>query len=126
MSRLRVASGYTFESTYGYSRAIRAGNLIFVSGTTARGADLEGDVYIQARGALAIITEALTEAGATLDCVVRSVVYVVDLLDVDAVARAHREAFGEVRPASTIVQVSALTPAGARVEIEVTAVADAS
>jgi enamine deaminase RidA (YjgF/YER057c/UK114 family) len=122
MSRLRVASGYTFENTYGYSRAVRAGNLIFVSGTTARAPDLDGDAYVQARAALAIIEAALAEAGAQLDSVVRTVVYVIDLADLDSVARAHREAFGEVRPASTIVQVAALTPSAARVEIEVTAV----
>jgi enamine deaminase RidA (YjgF/YER057c/UK114 family) len=124
MSRHRIASGYPFESTYGYSRAIRAGNLIFVSGTTARVPDLEGDAYVQAKAALSIVAAALSEAGATLDSVVRTVVYVIDLSDIDRIAHAHREAFGEVRPASTIVQVSALTPALARVEIEVTAIVE--
>jgi enamine deaminase RidA (YjgF/YER057c/UK114 family) len=122
MSRLRVESGYPFEKEYGYSRAIRAGNQIFVSGTTARSSDLEGDAYVQAKAALTIIAAALAEAGAQLESVVRTVVYVVDLADLDRVARAHSEAFGAVRPASTIVQVAALTPASARVEIEVTAV----
>jgi enamine deaminase RidA (YjgF/YER057c/UK114 family) len=125
MSRLRVASGYTFESTHGYSRAVRAGNLVFVSGTTARGPELEGDAYVQAKAALAIIAGALAEAGAQLDSVARTVIYVVDLADIEKVARAHRESFGDVRPASTIVQVSALTPSAARVEIEITAVVDA-
>jgi enamine deaminase RidA (YjgF/YER057c/UK114 family) len=122
MSRQRVASGYSFEGTYGYSRAVRAGNLIFVSGTTARAPDLDGDAYVQSRAALAIIAGALAEAGAQMEDVVRTVVYVLDLTDIDSVARAHREVFGEVRPASTIVQVSALTPRAACVEIEVTAV----
>jgi enamine deaminase RidA (YjgF/YER057c/UK114 family) len=122
MSRLRVESGYPFEKEYGYSRAIRAGNQIFVSGTTARSSDLEGDAYVQAKAALTIIAAALAEAGAQLESVVRTVVYVVDLADLDRVARAHSEAFGAVRPASTIVQVAALTPASARVEIEVPAV----
>ena len=122
MSHSRVDSGYAFENTYGYSRAIRAGNLVFVSGTTARAPDLDGDAYVQAKAALAIIETALAEAGARLDSVVRTVVYVLDRSDIDSVARAHREAFAETRPASTIVQVSGLTPAAARVEIEVTAV----
>lgn len=124
MSRLRIASGYPFETTYGYSRAIRAGNLIFVSGTTARPPDLDGDAYVQAKAALSIIEAALGDAGAQLDSVVRTVVYVIDLSEMDGVARAHREAFGDIRPASTLVQVAALTPPLARVEIEVTAVVE--
>jgi enamine deaminase RidA (YjgF/YER057c/UK114 family) len=122
MSRVQISSGYPFESIYGYSRAIRAGNLVFVSGTTARPPDLDGDAYIQARGALRIVAAALDEAGAQLSDVVRTVAYVIDAADVERVARAHSEAFGDIRPASTLVRIAGLTPAAARVEIEVTAV----
>jgi len=120
--RLNISSGYPFEDTYGYARAVRVGEHVFVSGTTARGSHLSGDAYRQASGIIDIIADALRQAGAGLHHVVRTVVYVVDMADLEAVARAHREAFGTVRPASTLVQVAALTPATARVEIEVTAI----
>jgi enamine deaminase RidA (YjgF/YER057c/UK114 family) len=121
-TRKTIASGYPFEDTYGYARAVRVGDLVFVSGTTARSPFLEGDAYLQMTGAIKIIAAALHEAGAEMRHVVRTVVYVVNMADVDHVARAHREAFGEHRPASTLVQVAALTPANALVEVEVTAV----
>jgi enamine deaminase RidA (YjgF/YER057c/UK114 family) len=73
-------------------------------------------------GAVATVVAALREVGAELRHVVRTVIYVVDMADVPHIARAHQEAFGAVRPASTLVQVAALTPASARIEIEVTAV----
>jgi enamine deaminase RidA (YjgF/YER057c/UK114 family) len=120
--RKNISSGYAFEDAYGYSRAVRVGDQVFVSGTTARGAALDGDAYRQMTDALATVTAALGEAGAALRHVVRTVVYVRDMADADLVARAHRETFGAARPASTLVQVAALTPASARVEIEVTAV----
>jgi enamine deaminase RidA (YjgF/YER057c/UK114 family) len=122
LTRTNFSSGYPFEDTYGYSRAVRVGDQVFVSGTTARAHHLEGDTYQQMIAAIATVAAALGEAGAELRHVVRTVVYVVDLADVHAVARAHNEAFGESRPVSTLVQVAALTPASARVEIEVTAV----
>ena len=122
MTRTTISSGYPFEDTYGYSRAVRVGNQVFVSGTTARAPHLDGDAYAQMTGAIATIAAALREAGAELRHVVRTVVYVVDMADAPLVARAHHEAFGAVRPASTLVQVAALTPASARIEIEVTAV----
>ena len=122
MPRQNIPSGYAFEDAYGYSRAVRVGNQIFVSGTTARPPELGGDAYVQAKGALAIIAGALAEAGAGLQHVVRTVVYVTDMADLQLVARAHSEAFDQVRPASTLVQVGALTPATARVEIEVAAI----
>lgn len=122
MHRTSFTSGYPYEDTYGYSRAVRVGEQVFVSGTTARGSALEADAYVQARAVLEIITDALAEAGATLQHVVRTVVYVTDMADAPLVARAHAEGFGAVRPASTLVQVAALTPATARVEFEVTAI----
>jgi len=120
--RLTISSGYPFEDTYGYARAVRVGDHVFVSGTTARGPDLALDALGQASRVIGIIAEALRQAGADLRHVVRTVVYVTDMADIDAVARAHSEAFGPVRPASTLVKVAGLTPATARVEIEVTAI----
>lgn len=120
--KVTVTSGYSYEDAYGYARAVRVGDLVFVSGTTARPPHLKGDAGEQLRAAISTVASALEETGAALADVVRTVVYVVDMADQDLVARAHREAFGTVRPASTLVQVSGLTPSAARVEIEVTAV----
>ncbi len=124
MSRQNIESGYAYEDEYGYSRAVRVGNQVFVSGTTARPPDLDGDAYQQAKAVLLILEEALVQAGAALRHVVRTVVYVVDMADASLVARAHAEVFGRVRPASTLVQVAALTPNSARVEVEATAIID--
>jgi enamine deaminase RidA (YjgF/YER057c/UK114 family) len=120
--RTDFSSGYPFEDAYGYARAVRDGSQVFVSGTTARGHHLDGDAYTQLMAAIATVAVALAEAGAELRHVVRTVVYVVDMADVHQIARAHRETFDASRPASTLVQVAGLTPASARVEIEVTAV----
>jgi enamine deaminase RidA (YjgF/YER057c/UK114 family) len=83
---------------------------------------LDGNAYVQMTGAIATIAAALGKAGAELRHVVRTVVYVTNMADAGHVARAHREAFGASRPASTLVQVAALTPANALVELEVTAI----
>jgi enamine deaminase RidA (YjgF/YER057c/UK114 family) len=122
LTRTTISSGYPFEDTYGYSRAVRVGDQVFVSGTTARAPHLDGDAYEQMTGAVATVVAALGAAGAELRHVVRTVIYVIDMADAPLVARAHQEAFGTIRPASTLVQVAALTPASARIEIEVTAV----
>lgn len=122
MTRTNYSSGYPLEEEYGYARAVRVGSQVFVSGTTARGQHLDGDAYTQMMAAIATVAAALGEAGAELRHVVRTVVYVVDMADVHHIARAHGETFSASRPASTLVQVAALTPASARVEIEVTAV----
>jgi enamine deaminase RidA (YjgF/YER057c/UK114 family) len=122
LSRQNISSDYAFEDVYGYSRTVRVGNHVFVSGTTARPPQLDGDAYVQAKAALAIIADALTKAGAGMQHVVRTVTYVTDLGDIQHVARAHSEAFDKVRPAGTLVQVAALTPTSARVEIEATAI----
>ncbi len=122
MIRTNISSGYPFEDEYGYARAVRVGDQIFVSGTTARSPHLDGDAYSQMIGAIAIVAAALGEAGAELRHVVRTVVYIIDMADARHIARAHGETFGEWRPASTLVQVAGLTPSSARVEIEVTAV----
>ncbi|GAA4460596.1 RidA family protein [Phytohabitans houttuyneae] len=115
MQRINISSGSDFEGVYGYSRAVRVGDHIHVAGTTAPGED----AYEQARAAISIIEAALREAGAELADVVRTVTYVTDIADTELVARAHREAFGDVRPAATLVAVSALLHPSLRVEIEV-------
>ena len=120
--RTNFSSGYPYEDVYGYARAVRVGDQIFVSGTTARAHHLDGDAYEQMMAAIATVAAALGEAGAELRHVVRIVVYVLDMADIHHVARAHEETFGQSRPASTLVQVAALTPISARVEIEVTAI----
>ena len=122
MIRTSILSGYLFEAIYGYARAVRVGDHVFVSGTTARPPHLDGDAYKQMTGAIATVAAALGEAGAALRHLVRTVVYILDMADAHHVARAHAETFGESRPASTLVQVAALTPASALVEIEVTAI----
>jgi enamine deaminase RidA (YjgF/YER057c/UK114 family) len=119
--RQKVSSGGPFEDVYGYSRAVRVGDHINVSGTTARPPDLDGDAYRQARAAMSIIENALREVGSSLAAVVRTVIYVTDLDEAELVARAHREVFGDVRPAATLVQVAGLL-GGARVEIEAYAI----
>ena len=120
--RQRIRSGYDYERDYGYSRAVRVGDLVFVSGTTARGAALALDTEGQLRDIVATVGAALAEAGATPADVVRTVAYMRSMNDADALARVHREAFGGAAPASTMVEVSALSPGEARIEIEVTAV----
>ena len=118
--RTNVPSGGPFEDRYGYSRAVRVGNQVHVSGTTARDPHLDGtDAYQQAKAALEIVEEALRAAGSSLDAVVRTVTYVTDIGDTDLVARAHREAFERIRPAATLVEVSRLIDPRMKVEIEV-------
>jgi enamine deaminase RidA (YjgF/YER057c/UK114 family) len=123
VERQQVFSGGDYEDVYGYCRAVRVGEHIHVSGTTARDPHLDGcDAYTQAKAALEIVDRALTEAGSSLDAVVRTVTYVTDVADLELVARAHREAFGLVRPAATLVGVAGLVDPRMKVEIEVYAI----
>ena len=124
MPRQNIASGSPFEPVYGYSRAVRVGNQVHVSGTTAQPPHLDGDTYEQTLGALGIIRAALEKAGACIEDVVRTLVYVTDIADASFVARAHRETFEHVMPASTLVQVAALLQPNMRVEVEAYAVID--
>ena len=120
--RQNIASGGPFESTFGYSRAVRVGDHVHVAGTCAQPPHTTGDAHEQSTAALDIIGKALEEAGTTFKDVVRTVVYVTDMADMDAVARAHCAVFGEIRPASTLVQVGALGRPELVVEIEAYAI----
>jgi enamine deaminase RidA (YjgF/YER057c/UK114 family) len=95
---------------------------VHVAGTAARGDALAGDAYVQTQDVLATIRGALEQAGARVDDVVRTVIYVTNIGDADLVGRAHREVFGDIRPASTMVQVSGLIRPEMLVEIEAYAV----
>lgn len=121
--RINVSSGDPFEDVYGYSRAVRVGDHVHVSGTTAQNPFVEGcDTYVQAKNAIEIIEQALIEAGTSLVSVVRTVTYVTNMADASLVAKAHLEAFASVRPAATIVEVSALDDPARTVEIEAYAI----
>ena len=118
MKRRNISSRNPFEEEFAYSRAVRVGDHIHVAGTCARPPHDEGGTYEQSAAVLDIIAAALSEAGAGLEDVVRTVVYVTDISDMKEVARAHHERFAEVKPASTLVQVAALGKPHLRVEIE--------
>ena len=124
MDRQLISSGSAFEERVGYSRAVRAGNQVWVAGTAPimpDDADPPAGAYEQARLCLAIIERALAEAGASLDDVVRTRIYVTDAAHMLEVGRAHAEAFANARPAATGVVVELLDPRWL-VEIEAEAV----
>ena len=124
MKRQRVSSGTPYEALAGYSRAVRVGDRVLVSGTTASGPAgpvAVGDAAAQARFVLDRIEGALTELGASLRDVVRTRVFVRRIEDWEAVARVHGERFGAVRPANTLVQAILVHP-DLLVEIEAEAV----
>ena len=122
--RERVSSGSQYETTIGFSRAVRVGNRVLVSGTAPIWPDggCDPDVTVQARRCLEIVVAALVDAGAAPEHVVRTRSYLVDAADADAVGRVHGEVFGEVRPASTMVVVAGLLDARWKVEMEAEAV----
>jgi enamine deaminase RidA (YjgF/YER057c/UK114 family) len=116
--RRSIASGSPYEARVGYSRAVRAGDLVFVAGTVAEGSD----AYQQAKAAIAKIESALRQAGASLRDVVRTRLFVTKIEDWELVGRAHAEAFADIRPACTMVEVAALIAAEYLVEVEADAV----
>jgi enamine deaminase RidA (YjgF/YER057c/UK114 family) len=126
VTRQVLSSGGPFELIYGYSRAVRVDKQVHVAGTAARGEALAGDAYVQTQDILTTIRSALEQAGARVEDVVRTVIYITNIADADLVGRAHSEVFGGIRPASTMVQVSALIRPEMRVEIEAYAVIDES
>ena len=126
MKRESFRSAAPWESIVGYSRAVRTGPFIAVTGCAAVGPDGklvgEGDAYVQARRCIEVIREVLEAAGASLGDVVRTRMFVTDIERWEDIGRAHREAFGDIMPATTMVEVSRLIDPAMLVEIEADAV----
>ena len=126
MKRETFSSAAPWETIVGYSRAVRTGPFIAVTGCAAVGPDGElvgeGDAYAQAKRCIEVIAETLEKAGAGLDDVVRTRMFVTDIDRWEQIGRAHHEAFGEITPATTMVEVSRLIDPRMLVEIEADAI----
>jgi len=124
--RMNIRSGARWEPIVGYSRAVRVGQFVAVSGSAAVDADGalvgEGDAYLQARQCIEVIGQALKQAGAGLGDVIRTRTFVTDIELWSEIARAHQEAFGDVMPATSMVEVSRLIDPAMLVEIEADAI----
>lgn len=125
-TRINISSGAPYESIFGYSRAVKVGNMVFVSGSTAIQPNGTvagvGDAYTQAIAALRTIEKALQQAGATMQQVVRTRMFATNLGDTEAIGKAHAEFFRDIRPAATLVEISCLVHPDMLIEIEADAV----
>jgi enamine deaminase RidA (YjgF/YER057c/UK114 family) len=124
MERINISSGAPWEDIVGYSRAVRVGNTVEVSGTApVQDGKVHGDTpYQQTIACLEIIKRSLEQAGATLQDVVRTRIYVTDISKWEQYAKAHAQYFGKIKPATSMVEVSALIDSSMMVEIEATAI----
>ena len=127
-ARKNIKSGAPWEPLVGYSRAVRVGNFVAVSGTAAVGDDGQvigvGDAYVQAQRCIDVIRAALEQAGGGLEHVVRTRIFVTDIELWSEIARAHQEAFAEIAPATSMVEVTRLIDPEMLVEIEADAIVD--
>ena len=126
MKKQLISTGSKWEPIIGYSRAVKVGNHVAVSGTTASGEDGNlvgvGDIYAQTAQCLRNISKALEQAGSSLNDVVRTRIYTTDISQWEEIGRAHGEVFGEIRPATAMVEVSRLISPDMLVEIEADAI----
>ena len=129
MKRLNISSGSSWEPIVGYSRAVRIGNIIEVSGTTASDGDTivgENDAYMQAVYILQKIKIAIENAGGTINDVVRTRIYVTNISEWESIGKAHGEVFKEILPTTSMVEVSALIDPRMKLEIEATAIIESN